>query len=207
MRFFCSDAEGSVLFYILIAIALLAALTFSMVKDSRQGTSTQVSYKSAEELYVQVNSIRSAIAECALEYPGGGGDLDGDGTIEATADDNPNNPYPVNPTHLNNPHGVAADDTVRNLSCTGAPAGKANIFQGANNKGRLLPPPPQDFAEWTYINDANGVRIQIIGSGSAAPDTLSRLMAKFSACQADLDYGSCGATCFTAWVQRNVACP
>lgn len=197
--------RGSVLFYIFLAIGLLGALTYSFVKDSRQNTTSQISYKSAEELYVQANVIRAAIMECAIEYPSGGGDLDADGDIDAT--DNPNNPYPVNPSNANNPHGVAANNNVRNLSCTGAPAGRANIFQGANNKGRLLPPPPPDFGEWTYINDANGVRIQITGNATAgATDALTRLMTRFVSCQADLNYGACGARCFTAWIQRT-ACP
>lgn len=208
--FFNQDRErGSVLFYIFLAMGLLAALTFSFTKNSRENIVTQNAHRVSEELFSQLNVIRSAIMECALEYPEGGGDLDGSGVIDAT--DNPNNPYPVNPSNLNNPHGVAVNDQVRNLSCTGAPATEANIFQGANNKGRMLQPIPGGFSEWVYINDANGVRITTTGSTTAANiDALDRLMRKFSTCQADLNYdsgsGGCGARCFTAWVKR-AACP
>lgn len=202
--FSCSE-RGSVLFYIFIAIGLLGALTYAFVKDSREGTSSQMSFRVAEDVYVQVNTIRASIVECTVEYPGGGGDIDGDGDIDAT--DNPNSPYPVNPSHPDNPHGVAADDKVKNLSCTGAPAGKANIFQGAQNRGRFLPPPPTGFGDWEYINDADGVRIRIITtSDAAALAALPRVMSRFATCQADLDYDSCGAGCFTAWLQRT-ACP
>lgn len=197
--------KGSVLFYIFLAMGLLAALTFSFTRNNRENITTQNAHRISEELFSQINVIRSAVVECTLEYPEGGGDLDGSGVIDAT--DNPNNPYPVNPSDPNNPHGVAANDQARNLSCTGAPASEANIFQGANNKGRLLPPIPTDFSEWTYINDANGVRLQTTAPNDAAGiGALTRLMSKFSTCQADLNYGGCGARCFTAWVKRN-ACP
>lgn len=208
-RFSENGQRGNVLFYIFLAVALLAALSFTFAKDSRQGANVQVAVKAAEELYSQVNMIRSAIVECAVEYPQGGGDLNNDALIDAT--DNPNNPYPVVPTYVCNPVNLcttpAANDDVRNLSCTGAPAGKRNMFQGVKNKGRYLPPPPAGFNEWTYVNDADGVRIQIIGTGSTAADALNRVLSRFAACQAELNYGLCGAQCFTVWVSRNVACP
>lgn len=207
-----SGERGSVLFYIFLAMGLLAALTYSFVKDSRQNLTAQVGSKVAEELNIQVNVIRSAIMECTIEYPEGGDgtdpnhniDLDGD---PGTTDDNPNNPFPVNPSYASNPHGVAVDDAVRNLSCTGAPANRANIFQGTQNKGRFLPPPPSGFGEWTYINDAAGVRMQIIGTGGASSsNALARLSTRFATCQADINYAGCGAACFTVWIDR-AACP
>jgi len=202
---FPSDEKGSVLFYIFLAVGLLAALTYSFVRDTRVNVSSQVGSKIAEELSVQVNVIRSAIMECAIEFPGGGGDLDADGDIDTT--DNPNNPYPVKPTFTYNPEGAKANDQVRNLSCTGAPSGSRNIFQGSKNKGRFLPPPPAGFAEWTYINDASGVRIQIVGdNGPIATNAVTRLIGRYATCQADVNYGSCGASCFTAWIQRT-SCP
>ncbi len=87
--------RGSVLIYILIAIALLAALTYSFAKDTSSNINTQLANKTSQELYVQVNLIRSAILECTLAYPSGGGDIDASGVIDAT--DNPNSPYPLNP--------------------------------------------------------------------------------------------------------------
>lgn len=197
--------RGSVLLYIFIAVGLLAALTYAFIGDSRDGMSTQNAVKTAQELYAQTNLIRSAIIECTLLYPGGGGDLDANGTINST--DNPNNPYPINPSSALNPEGAQADDSVKYISCTGAPSGKRNLFQGTNNQGRILPPPPDGFSDWVYVNDTNGVRIKITAPNTASGTaTLDRLMEKFATCQADLDYGSCGARCFTAWILR-AACP
>lgn len=206
---FIPEESGSVLFYIFLAMGLLAALTFSFTKNSRENASTQTAHRMSEEIFSQINVIRAAVTECTIEYPEGGGDLNGDGFINTT--DNPNTPYPVNPSDANNPHGAAASDEVRNLSCTGAPAAEANIFQGANNKGRVLPPIPSGFSEWLYINDADGVSIQTVGPATAgAEDALARVMRKFATCQADLNYdrgtGGCGSRCLTVWIKR-AACP
>lgn len=214
------ENRGNVLFYILIAIALMGALTYSFAKDSRTNLTTQMGHKASEELYIQASLIRAAILECSIQYPQGGGDMDNNGVVDAS--DNPNNPYPINPSSaliLRAPAGctttsnatgcvsAAANDQARNMVCVGAPIGQANIFQGANNKGRFLPPPPSGFGEWEYLNDTNGVRIRITAGASAiGSDALARLQAKFANCQADVNYGACGTGCMTIWVQRT-ACP
>lgn len=209
-RFFLTSRaaeKGGVIFYIFLAIALLAALTYSFTKDSHDNVAVQIANKTAQELYVQVNLVRSAVVECTLAWPGGGPDVDVNGTVETT--ENPNNPYPLIPTDAQNPGGAAADDSVRNLSCIGAPTGKTNIFQGAGNQGRFLPPPPAGFGQWLYVNDSSGVRIKISTTSSSdltGLDALNRLMTRFTTCQADLNYGGCGTHCFTAWIQRT-ACP
>lgn len=200
-----NSQKGSVLLYIFIAVGLLAALTYSFIGDSRDGMSTQNAVKTAQELYAQSNLIRSAIIECTLLYPAGGGDLDASGTIDSS--DNPNTPYPVVPSSALNPEGAQADDSVKYVSCTGAPSGKRNMFQGTNNQGRILPPPPGGFSNWEYVNDSDGVRIQINAPNtSLGIATLDRLMEKFETCQADIDYDGCGSDCFTAWIVR-AACP
>lgn len=187
-------------------MGLLAALTFAFVGNDRENTTAQGAYRLTEDLYAQVSLIKSSILECTLKYPNGGGDMDANGSI--TTADNPNNPYPVKPSFPSNPHGVAGDDNVRSLTCTGAPsAAEAAMFSGANNKGRFLPQPPSGYTEWLYINDANGVRIRTTGPNDAATaQALTRLVAKFATCQADINYAACGSTCFTAWILR-AACP
>ena len=167
-RFDHTCQQGSAIIYVFVAIGLLAALTYSFVKDSGQSVVAQSAHRTSEDLYIQASTIRAAIVECAVQYPNGGGDMDGDGDIDST--DNPNNPYPVLPTYANNPHGVAADNTVRNLSCTGAPAAEANIFQGTNNKGRFLPPATSGFGEWVYGNDAEARRLVIAGQVGGVND-------------------------------------
>ena len=227
----CSSSiaeRGNVLFYVFLAMALMAALTYASVKDSRENYASQSAVHIAETLFAQANMIRAAVVQCAMEYPQGGGDLDASGVINYS--DNPNNPYPINPnsalnaaapagcTTTSNAAGcisAAADNSARNLTCVGAPLGSANMFQGVNNQGRFLPPPPAGFTEWTYTNDTSGtpapngkgVYIQITAPDDAASvNAVNRFMNKFATCQADLNYGSCGARCITVWIQRN-ACP
>lgn len=201
-----ASESGSVLFYIFLAVGLLAALTFAFVGNDRESVTTQSAGRLTEDLYSQIHLIKSAVLECAMEFPNGGGDMDGDGTIDSA--DNPNNPYPVNPSFADNPYGPAANDNVRNLTCTGASsAAEAAMFSGANTKGRSLPQPPGGFGEWLYINDAAGVRIRITGPNEAATvQALTRLDQRFASCQIDANYGGCGATCLTAWILR-AACP
>lgn len=224
---FFSDTRrqrGNALMYVFLAVALLGALSYAMVKDSGESQSVGSSVRFSEELAAQINMIKAAVTQCALEYPGGGGDMSNDGVVDD--DDNPNNPYPIKPSLaliLRAPAGctttanaagclsAAGDDYVRHLACVGAPIGQTNMFEGANNQGRFLPPPPGGFSEWTYVNDTSGspaphgkgVYIQITAPDNATgAQTLTRLLAKFATDQADIDYDSCGARCFTAWIVR-----
>ena len=198
--------KGNVLFYVFLALGLLAALTYSFVNTSRDNVTSQGAYRTAEKLYSQVSLIRSAIVQCSLEYPGGGGDLNGDGVINSS--DNPNNPYPVDPTDANNPFGAAANDQVSNVTCTGAPSGQEVLFgSSANGTARFLPAQVTGFSNWVYINDSNGVRIQTIAPSTAEGlAAITRLQAKFGNCEADINYNSCGTYCFDAWISRKT-CP
>ncbi len=63
--------RGSALIYILIAIALLAALTMSFVEPSGQQSRSQNAYKLAQELRAQVETYRRAIQDCIITYPPG----------------------------------------------------------------------------------------------------------------------------------------
>jgi hypothetical protein len=168
--------------------------------------SSQLSNKTAQELYVQANLIRSAITECTLAYPGGGGDLDGNGTVDAA--DNPNTPFPLNPSGaLNNalaPATTFSNDNARNLGCIVSSSAKKLIFQGSGSQGRFLPPPPPGYSEWNYANDASGVRITITAPASATDATaMAKLLSRFdvATCQA-----SFAANVFTVWLQK-AACP
>jgi hypothetical protein len=213
--------SGNALVYVFMAIGLLGALTYSLTKGTRENYSVQNAARVAEEIYVQSNLIKSSIMQCTMEYVTGGGDLNSDGAVDF--DDNPNNPFPLNPNDVLNetsPAGCstnnssagcverAADNSLKNISCVGAPLGSAYIFQGENNSGSFLPPPPSGFDDWVYYNNSNGVYIQITGKAgnSTAEASLKRLMTKFATCQADINYGNCGVNCFTVWVKRN-SCP
>lgn len=200
-----SHQSGSVIFYIFLAVGLLGLLTYSLTQSSRTSATTQSAFRITEDLFVQSNAIKSAVLECTFAFPNGGGDLDGNGTINSA--DNDNVPYPLSPTDANNPDGAAANDQVRNLQCPGAPAGQRSIYDGVGTTGRFLPPASNGFGEWTYINDTNGVRLQIIGpNDQAALQAMDALERRFDTCEADIDFSSCGATCFTTWIIR-ATCP
>ncbi|MBI3441465.1 MAG: hypothetical protein HY052_06650, partial [Proteobacteria bacterium] len=169
----------------------------------------------------QSNLIRTAVQQCIMEYPEGGAgspdggthsyaDLNRDGVIDSN--DNPNLPYPLNPSSALNPDAVAGiaatvgTDYARDLSCVGAPASAALMFKGASNQGRFLPPPPNGFSEWTYANNANGVYIKTVAPNDpAALDALHRIRNKFNTCQAEINFGGCGTNCLVIWLLRVTA--
>ena len=216
LRLALKGEGGNVLFYIFLAVGLLAALTYAFVKDSRENYASQSAVSIAESLAVQANTIRSAVQQCVMEFPQGGGDMNADGVIDTN--DNWNNPYPLNPgnvlvakqiagcTTTSSAAGcvnAAGNDYARNLTCVGAPIGQVNMFQGTSNAGLLLPPPPSGFPEWTYFNNTDGVYLRTTAPADAASvNAINRLMTKFATCQADLNYGGCGAACITIWITR-----
>lgn len=222
---FLHESSGSVMLYILLAIVLLAALTFFFTRDSRDNIGTQVANRNAQELYVQSNLIRSAITECTLTHPEGAGDIAGSGTPTSAdgvidANDNPNNPYPLNPYRAATTYDAtkftpatfspalasAADNTVRNLSCLippvppAAAATQQPIFQGAGAQGRFLPQPPNGWPEWKYMNDATGVSISITPPGDATSQAAASLLAaKFDVAHAQACW--LGGV-FTVWILK-----
>ena len=213
---FCREA-GNVLLYVLIAVALLAALTFAFARGNRDNLSQQKGVSMAEDLFVQANMIRAAVQQCVLEYPKGGGDIAPagapDGVIDAS--DNPNNPYPLAPSDALNPFApagiaAAADDRAKYLTCVGASAAEARMFEGSSNQGRFLPPIPAGFSEWVYKNDGTGVYIQTAGSNDgAAKKALDLLERKFDSCQVSRA-GGCGLSqpnCFTIFIVKAAGCP
>jgi len=230
MHNFKRKDSGNALLYVFMAIGLLSALTYSFLKGSRENYTSQNAVRVAEEMYVQINLMKSAIMQCQMEFTGYSKDVDGDGEIEIAGDlnedgnmdssDNNNQGYPLSPSDTLNDSTIAScartgnaagcvtaseNNNVRNLKCVEAPIGSANMFSGANNVGSFLPPKPQGFEEWTYINDSNGVYLQITAEpgNKSYKNTLSRLLDKFVTCQAEINYNNCGENCFTAWIVHN----
>jgi hypothetical protein len=202
--------RGSALVYILIAIALLAALTVTFMQPSSQQATSQNTFESVSEINAQVNFIRSSIQECVLNYPGGDS-----GNLGAL-----NIPYPINPssTYLNNPD---ADDAVANIRCPGNPGDSndhTDIFSGRS--GKFLPPPPEMFGPWYYWNGEDGVFFYTATDKSDAflQTAMQKLDDQFSECESDVIDASggdveltstaggtdpkCtgGSTCFRVWV-------
>ncbi len=223
-----ASETGSALVYILIAIALLAALTFSFMQPASQQTSAQNTFKTVSSAQGQVDIIRSAIQECVLLHP------NGDSTIVEAGY---NRPYPLSPdsTHLPVAGGYrAADKNIANIRCPGENDGSANqhkkIFSG--EAGKFMPPPPDLFEDWQYYNGTDGVFywIQTSKSDAYLKAALEKIDDKFGECEADLidatgagnedlDSGmtiACpnGSLCFRIWmlakptaVHHDAGCP
>lgn len=197
--------KGSALVYILIAIALLAALTSVFMGSGNQQKTAQDANKLVMELKSQIDFIRSAIQECVLTYPDGDSGYTGYGT----------KPYPLQPSspYLSSPVGGS---WVPDIRCPGNPGNSNNhakIFGGAT--GKFMPSPPKNFNNWWYVNGTDGVFMDIATTKTDAyiKNALTKLDGMFEECEADLvnataalrvmstDGENCpaGYLCFRVW--------
>lgn len=189
-RNYNSAQKGSALIYILIAVALLAALTVSLMEPSGQQAQSQNATNVSTDLEGQVGFISSAISECVLTHP--------DQDSELTSTQQQNAPYPINPSdpYFDAQSATPAtdpDDTVQYIRCPGNPGGDgpnnqdhARIFGGAS--GKFLPPHPPMFGDWEYYNGADGVAITISSdkTDSYIASALAKLDGKYSNCEAEV---------------------
>lgn len=221
-----SHETGSALVYILIAIALLAALTITFMEPSSQQTSSQNTFKTVSSIEGQVEMIRSALQECLLSYPRGDSTIvnTGGGATDLNARKN----FPLNP---NSSHYDVADRSgdrkVKNLRCPGHNPGPADpnnhtlIFGGGD--GKYLPPAPDLFDDWQYYNGTDGVFFwtQTDNTDAYLAAALQKLDEKYSECEADVvdtSFGGAGAKdldsagvvtcpashlCFRVWMIKN----
>ncbi|HOO51904.1 MAG TPA: hypothetical protein PLK94_11510 [Alphaproteobacteria bacterium] len=185
-----SGNQGSALIYILVAVALLAALTVSLMEPSGQQAQSQNATNVFTELDGQIGFITAAISECVLTHP--------DQDSELTTTEQENAPYPINPSDPYFDSQTAdpptdPDDTVKFIRCPGNPGGSgsnnqdhARIFGGAS--GKFMPPAPAMFGEWEYYNGADGVAITISSSktDSFIESALTRLDDRFAECEAEV---------------------
>lgn len=182
--------SGSALVYILIAIALLAALTFTFMEPSSQQTSSQGATRIQLEMENQASTIRSAIQECVLSYRKGDKSID----IGSSGSDpyaRRNFPIKPNSTHYNGATIPAtAGRLVRDIRCPGDPGNDdqnhAKIF-GATS-GKFMPSPPDLFEDWEYYNGRDGVFFWTKTDKSDAfiSTALEKLDDKMSECEADV---------------------
>ncbi len=198
-----STERGSALIYILIAIALLAALTATFMDSSSQQTSSQNTFDTVTDLNSQVNFIRSTIQECALTYPSG--DTSASVVLE-------NAPYPLNPlsSYLSVTTPVTTTNNVSGLRCPGNP-GNSNahtaIFGGAS--GKFLPPKPKLFTDWSYYNGVDGVFFYTSTTYKDAylKTALDKLDDQFSECEADVITDTTGGFTMVSSPQTSPVCP
>lgn len=179
--------KGSALIYILIAIALLAALTATfMDSSSGQRTTAQETFNIVTQLNSQANFIRSAIQECVMTYPNGDSTLVGGVNV----------PYPLNADdpHLQDPTPPYFREAPA-TRCPGNPGNSNNhawIF-GAS-AGKPLPAQPAGFGPWVYENHDDGVYL-IIGTNRTDEiykTALTKLDDMFQECEADVINGYVG---------------
>ena len=161
--------RGSALVYILIAIALLAALTVTFMEPSSQQTSSQSGFRTATEVKSQVDVIRSSVDECA------------------------NISYPIDPNSSYLPAASqSGDQLVRNIRCPGNNPGPPSqndhqlIFGG--NTGKYLPAAPSLFGEWQWYNGNDGVFFWMSTDKSDAylKSSLEKLDENYSECEVDV---------------------
>jgi hypothetical protein len=222
------NERGSALVYILIAIALLAALTISFMQPSSQQVSNNSVFKAVSEVGSQVDFIRSAVQECVLAYPEGDANMI---APIASPEINLNHPYPVMPDNAYytancsaNPS--AADHQVNHLRCPGKP-GSDNpchdpLFGG--NTGKFMPPPPALFGPWQYYSGEDGVFLWIETSKTDPfiDSVLQKLDDSYAQCEADVVDARSSAVklddantiqcplhsrCFRMWMIRGATAP
>lgn len=208
---FQTRQRGSALLYILIAIALLAALTVTFMEPSSQQTSSQSGFRTGASIQGQIDVIRSAIQECVLRYPNGDLTIDntGGGTDPAARRE-----YPINPNSSHLPASLRSGDRlVRNLRCPGNNPGNPNENQHASifggNTGKFMPAAPELFEEWQYYNGADGVFFWIRTDRADAylQSTLERLDERFSLCEADVITAGGSAVDMDSNTPNVAACP
>ena len=223
---------GSALVYILIAIALLAALTVSFMEPSSQQNQSQNTFKTMSDLQSQASFITSTVQECVLSHPGG--DITIDNSLTGT-DPGAKRRYPINPNSTHLPVALrSGDHLVKNLRCPGNPGDSNNhqaIFGGTT--GKFLPPPPPLFEDWKWYNGDDGVFFwtETTKSDAYLQTALAKLDNEYSKCEADVidarsgavdmdsdtpDVANCplGSTCFRVWmsltasaVHQDAGCP
>ena len=197
------NESGSALVYILIAIALLAALTFTFMEPSSQQTSSQNTFKTVTAMQSQVDMIRSSIQECILSYPKGDKCINGDAaaycTTAAVTDTGARENYPIDPNsdhYTNATPGKSGDQLVRNIRCPGNNGGDNadhdnHGFLFGGDSGKFLPPKPDLFEEWQYYNGNDGVFFWTYTDKTDAfvQSSLDKLDDTFSECEADVVTG------------------
>lgn len=189
--------SGSALIYILIAIALLALLTSTLIEPASQQSQNQNANNLISEMQSQISLVANAIDECVLTYP------NQDSELTTTQQKNP--PYPINPKdpYFTAQSAVPVVATVQDASgirCPGNPGGSgatnqnhALIFGGSS--GKFLPPPPNLMKPWQYYNGADGVFIFTSTDRSDAylSTALTKLDSKYASCQTEMIDATGGA--------------
>ncbi len=201
-------SRGSALIYILIAIALLGALTMSFIEPSSQQSRSQNAFKVASQLKSQIEFYRAAIQDCILTHPKGD-------TSNPTKYTGYNSPYPLtsSSTYLDAGKQVAGD-VASGISCPGNP-GDSNdhAFMFGGSTGKFAPLSPNLFDELQYYNVTDGVYL-LVKTDKTDPylgEAMLKAAAGYNSCETDYisdETAPCETDylCWRVWVIRNTAC-
>lgn len=158
---------------LLLAVAIMIAIGVWMSRGPGGPTSLYSERSAADRLLVQLTGIRTVLESCTQQYPAGN---NGVGGMPAF------------------PGGVGVGIDV--LTCPGAPATRAPLWQGAY--GLFLQPAVPGFT-WSYTNDAGGVRITATGAAPGHVASLQRIAQQLGSVQASVNVP---ARALTVWVVR-----
>jgi len=198
-----ASQKGGALIYILIAIALLGALTTTFMGSGGQQARTQNTFKFATEINSQARVIRSAIQDCILRFPqGDSADISETGYVT---------PYPLNPTSSEFSSPSVTGDLVSLLQCPGTGAqNNSNVddhdplFSGGGQFSTFLPTTPDLMEDWIYFNghatggsqifsmDFQGVFFEI-RSDKSDPfigESMQKIDESMAACEVDHQVGN-----------------
>jgi len=215
-RFNAVSQRGAALMYILIAIALLAALTSTFLQSGGQSSRTQNTFKLGAELNSQARVIRSAIQDCILRFSTGDNAITETGYIS---------PYPLNPDSSDTQYGAydVTNKNIEELRCPGA--NYVRLFGGGGQFTGFLPQKPDIMDPWTYFNGSatiNGTafdgvfyQIQSNKSDPFIGEAMAKIDGLVSACEVDYtdaraaqtDGCEDGYQCLRFWIIRNSGGP
>lgn len=182
--------NGSALVYILIAIALMAALTASLMDSSSEQAQSQNAAALSSAVSSQSRFVRGVIDHCILLYPDGDNNLL-TGSGNAQAGEQMNQPYPIRPNHpyfATRTDGRPASDLLELLLCPGNPGDSiehVEMFGGSS--GKFLPPAPKLMEPWRYYAGADGVFywLESTKSDSYVEDAFTKTDSFHANCESD----------------------